>query len=185
MPTPSHLADDTAAEAKRILHEDRVSANVARINEQLSSKLWVLHHAKSYLLGVLQLLEARNLLRDHEQEKQDAENHKSMLRAFGPARTPREKGYAKLCHLAADALPPSFAEALKALRDVRTDEELAATQGPTVLDVHAWRHAGSSEDALALARVRKLASDTWRRKTISRQDLLDALNPLAESEGER
>lgn len=177
--------DDNAAEAARILHEDRVSPNVARVNEQLSSKLWVLYHAKSYLLGVLQLLEARNLLRDVEQDAKDAENHKSMLKAFGPARTPREKGYAKLCHLAADVLPASFAEAVKALRDVRTDEELAATQGPTVLDVHAWRHAGSSEDALALARVRKLASETWRRKTISRQDLLDALNGPVESEGDR
>lgn len=181
------VTDDTAAQAKRMLHEDRVSPNVERINKQLDTKLWALYHANSYALGVLQLLESMHLLRDLEQEKKDAASHESMLRTFGPDRTPRENGYAKLCYAAADALPPSFLEAVRALKDVRTDEDIAALDGISLVTVRAWRHGGSSEDALALARVRKLVWDLTPRKTVSMQALRDALNPPAEeaSEGGR
>lgn len=173
MPKAVELTD--AEKAARILHEDRVSPNVEAINKQLDSKLHILYHARDYALGVLQVLESMHLLRDHEQEEKDAESHKSMMRAFGPARTPRENGYAKLCYAAADALPPSFLKAVKALENVRTDEELDAAQAHSLLDVHSWRHGGSSEDALALSRVRQLASDMWRRKTVPMAELRKAL----------
>ena len=175
--TPRHPgADDTAAQAKQMLHEDRVSPNVERINKRLSEKLWVLYHAKDYALGVLQLLESMRLLRDPEAERQAEEQRIGILRAFGPGETPREKGYKKLCYAAADALPPSFLEAVQTLKDVRTDEELAAAEAPSLLTVHSWRHGGSSEDALALDRVRKLAWDMSRRKTVPMEALLEALN---------
>jgi hypothetical protein len=184
MPARKEIVEDHAAEAKRILHEDRVSPNVVRIEKRLlNGKLWALYYANDRDRGLLNLLEGMRLLRDLEQEEKDAENHKAMLRAFGPAETPREKGYARLCRAAADALPASFRKAVEALEKVRTDEELDAAQTPSLLDVHAWRHGGSAEDALALARVRKLTSDMWRRKTIPMQALLDALNgPAAQGE---
>jgi|SRR5271155_905187 len=179
MAKPKELPDDAAAQAKRMLHEDQVSPNVERINKQLSEKSWVLHHANDYALGVLQLLESARLLRDVVAEREADERHKSMLRAFGPAETPREKAYAKLCYAAADALPPSFLEAVRALKDVRTDEDIAALDGISMVTVHAWRHGGSSEDALALARVRKLVWDLAPRKTVPMQALRDALVPPA------
>jgi hypothetical protein len=180
MAKPVELTD--AEKAARILHEDRVSPNVERINKQLLGKLWALYYARDYALGVLQLLESMRLLRDPEAEREAEERRVGLLRVFGPGETPREKGYKKLCYAAADALPPSFREAVEALKDVRTDEELQVAEAPSLLDVHAWRHGGSSEGALAIARVRKLASDTYKRKTISRQDLLDALMPPAGGE---
>lgn len=168
-------ADDTAAHAARLLHEDRVSPLVRGIEKRLLGKLWALYYAKDRDLGLLHLLESMRLLRDLEQEEKDREQHAAMLRAFGPAETPRERGYRKLCHAAADALPASFGEAVKALRDVRTDEELAAAQAPSLLEVHAWRHGGSSEDALALNRVRLLVQKMHGRKTVPMAELRKAL----------
>jgi hypothetical protein len=171
-----------AEKAKRALHEDRVSPNVERVNKQLSEKLWILYHAKDYALGVLQLLESMHLLRDRQAEEEAEKRRVGILAAFGPGETPREKGYKKLCYAAADALPPTFLKAVHALQDVRTDEELAAAEAPLLVDVHAWRHAGSSEDALALARVRKLVWDLTPRKTVPMQALRDALTAPAEKE---
>lgn len=173
------LADDTAAQAKRLLHEDQVSPNVERINKQLGGKLWALYHAKEYALGVLQLLESMHLLRDPQAEREAEERRVGILRVFGPGETPRERGYKKLCYAAADALPPTFFKAVQALRDVRTDEDLDAAEAPSLVDVHAWRHAGSSQDALALDRVRKLVWDLTPRKTVPMQALRDALSPPA------
>lgn len=166
---------DHAAEAAQILHEDRISPAVQYATKWMANKLWVLYHAKDHTLAVLQLLDNSRLLRNPEQEEKDAEDHKSMLKAFGPARTPREKGYRALCLAAAEALPPSFREAIDALENVRTDEELEAVGRPSRLTVHSWRHAGSSEDALALNRVQILASKLWRRKTVPMDALREAL----------
>lgn len=175
-------SDDNAVHAARELHEDRVSENVARIQKRLTGKLWVLFHAKNYLLGVLQLLENAHLLRDIVQEEKDAESHKQMVKAFGPKVTPREKGYKALCYAAAPALPPTFLEAVQGLSGVRTDEELDAAYAPSRLAVHGWRHGGSSDDALALARVHKLVRDKGRLKTVSVQALRDALG-IREDDG--
>src|SRR5258708_15719897 len=93
--------DENAAYAARELHEDRVSENVARIQKRLTGKLWILFHAKSYLLGVLQLLENAHLLRDTVQEEKDRENRRQMLKAFGPALREREQAYRQLASQAA------------------------------------------------------------------------------------
>jgi hypothetical protein len=173
--------DNNAAQAARILHEDQISANVERVRKQIAGKAWTLFHARDYLLGVLHLLEAAHLLRDLEQEAADQQRHREALAAFGPASTPREKAYALLLRAAAPNLPPSFAEAVQRAAGVRTDEEMKAAK-PSALDVAAWAHGGSTADALALARVRRLAESTWPRKTIPRQALLDALQPPGAAE---
>lgn len=174
---PKEAPDDTAAQAKRTLHEDRVSPNVERVKKRLSEKSWVLWHANDHTLAILQLLESMHLLRDRQAEEEAQERRVGMLAAFGPEETPREKGYKKLCYAAADALPPTFLEAVHALQGVCTDEQLVAAEAPSLVDVHAWRHGGSSEDALALARVRKLVWDLTGRKTVPMQALRDALKP--------
>lgn len=169
------MADDNAAEAAQILHEDRVSKTVAAAQKALDGKRWVLFHAKDYLLGVLQLLESRNLLRDRADEERlerIARESRDELRA-------QLKGTRRLAYIASEILPPTFRAEVDRIGTVRTEEELNSG-ALTQLTVASWAHGGSGPDAIALAKVRKLARETYRRKTINRADLLAA---LGESDG--
>jgi hypothetical protein len=168
------VTEDNASEAARILHENQVSANVTSVHRQMNSKLWILHYAHDYLLGALILLEQAHLLRDVEQEQVDKERDQQMAAVIGPRRTPREKAYGRLLRLVIDVLPASFGAAVDTAAEVTTDDGYEAAK-PRPIIAASWRHRGSTADALALARVRKLASDNWRLKTIKRADLLEAL----------
>jgi len=161
---------DDAADAAEILHEDKVSEVVQHALKQLEGKRWVLFHAKDYLLGVLQLLEARNLLRD---VKREAEMDK-VVRETRAALEARVKGYFRLARIAAEILPASYRAEVDRIYNVRTMEELDNT-AVTKIEAAGWAHAGSGPDAIALAKVRKLARESYKRQTIKRADLLEAL----------
>lgn len=169
------MANDNAAEAAQILHEDRVSKTVAAAQKALNDKRWVLFHAKDYLLGVLQLLESRNLLRDREDDKKTEQHRRESVNVMLAQR----KGYQRLAQIASEILPETYRAEVDRIGTVRTEEELNSG-ALTQLTVASWAHGGSGPDAIALAKVRKLARETYRRKTINRADLLAA---LGESDG--
>ena len=168
---------DHAEEARQTLHEDRVSPNVARALDRMSAKRWILHHSRDYLLGVLQLLEAAHLLRDVEAEQES----ETRLRATLTELRTQLKGYKRLAYIASEILPPTFRAEVDRIAKARTGDDLDATP-LTVLMVAGWAHGGSGEDAKALARVRRLAASSYRRKTITRQALLEALGEAPASE---
>jgi hypothetical protein len=123
MPKLEGLTEDTAARAKRMLHEDQVSPLVEYAKQKLSQKSWALYHAQDYALGVLQLLESMHLLRDAPAEQKAAEDHIAMLRAFGAARTDRETAYRQLAlQVATWSGVPGAIERLKLIEQARDDE---------------------------------------------------------------
>jgi len=173
------MDDDNAVHAARELHEDRVSENVARIQKRLTGKLWILFHAKSYLLGVLQLLENAHLLRDTVQEEKDAEHRRQMMKAFGPALGEREKAYRKLASQAAYwSGIPGVVERLELIERARDADEYMALTARFESDelprlVQAWREARKASAEAAVQRVARLLDP--KRKTVSMQALRDAL----------
>ena len=163
---------DDATQAARILHEDQISPTVANARKTIASKQWALFHARDYLLGALQLLDAAHLLRDPQQEEETEQRTRATLTEVRA----RERAYKRLAYLAAECLPATYRAQLDRIATVRTEDDLNTPTGLTKLDVAAWAHNDSAPDALALARVRRLASDTWKRKTIPRAALLAALD---------
>lgn len=162
---------DNSAEAAQWLHEDRISATVQAALDALTPRSWILYHARDYKLGVLQLLESHNLLRNHAEE---AETEK-WVKAAREEQRAKLKGYHRLARIAADILPETYgAEVTRISEKVRTEADLDAGD-LTNVTVAGWAHGGSGPDAIALAKVRKLARDSYPRKTISRADLLAAL----------
>lgn len=169
------MARDDAAEAAQRLHEDRVSDTVQAALKELDEKRWILFHAKDYLLGVLQLLEAAHLLRDREDDKKTEQHRRESVNVILAQR----RGYRRLAQIASEILPETYRAEVDRIGTVRTEEDLDSG-GLTQLTVAGWAHGGSGPDAIALAKVRKLARETYRRKTINRADLLAA---LGESDG--
>jgi hypothetical protein len=161
---------DDAAEAAQWLHESKVSATVTAALKTLEPKRWIIFHAKDYALGVLQLLDTYHLLRNREEDEQTEKHRRQALDEIRA----QVKGYRRLAYIAAAILPDTYRSEVDRIRTVRTEEDLNAG-GLTQVTVAGWAHAGSGPDAIALAKVRKLARGSWRRKTISRADLLEAL----------
>jgi len=164
------VPQDNSAEAAIWLHEDRVSETVQAALDEMGKKRWVLHYAKDYLLGVLQLLESRNLLRNLAQEKEIEKHHQETLTALRLQRS----AVLRLARIAANTLPESFGAEVARVAEARTKEELDSG-GLTNLTVAGWLHGGESKDAVALARVRKLVRESYKRQTLRRADLLEAL----------
>ena len=161
---------DNAAEAAQWLHEDRVSETVQAALEALDKRTWVLFHAKDYKLGVLQLLESAGLLRNRAQEEQTEKHRMESLTALRLQRA----AVLRLARIAAQILPDTFGAEIERVAKAQTEEELNDGSIKAVT-VAGWAHGGSGPDAIALAKVRKLAHDNWRLKTIKRADLLAAL----------
>jgi len=165
------VGQDNSAEAAQYLHEDRVSELVQRVLAKFDQKRWILFHARDYLLGVLQLLDDAGLLRDVEDEQRAfkiAVETRTLLET-------RMKAYSRMAHIAAAVMPDSFIAELDHIGTVHNVDELNSGTKLTNLEVASWAHGGSSADAIALAKVRKLARESYKRKTISRTDLLKAL----------
>lgn len=176
------VTDDNAAQAKRALHEDQVSANVARVHRQLSGKLWVLHYARDYMLGVLQLLESLHLLRDTVAERETEERRVAGLRVFGEAHTARENAYrALLLQVVHWSEIPGAVERLKLIDEARDREEYRQLTRRFESDelpdlVKAWRERRRLTAEAMLQRVHGLLDN--KRKTVPMQALREALGPL-------
>ena len=181
---PKQITDDSATQAERILHEDCVSPNVEHVNRALTQRLWVLHHARDYLLGVLQLLESMHLLRDVAAEQKAEELRVAGLRAFGETYTDREKAYRTLTRQAtAWSGIPGATERLDLIEKARDDAEYQRLTREFESDelprlVAQWREERRVTAEGALARVRALLDP--KRKTLSMQALREALDAVEE-----
>lgn len=183
MPTPKEPIDDSAVQAKRILHEDNVSPNVEHARQQLTKELWVLYHAHDYMLGVLQLLESRRLLRDAPAERKAEEDRVAMLRVFGAVHTDRENAYRQLvCQVVAWSGIPGAIERLDLIKEARDKgeyeqliREFESDELPRL--IKEWREERRLTAEAQVARVRALLDS--KRKTLSMQALREALDPPA------
>lgn len=180
MPAPKEL--DDAAKAKRMLHEDEVSPNVARIEKQLlNGKLWALYYANDRDRGLLNLLESMHLLRDPEVERKAEEDRIAQLRVFGAHRSDREDAYRRLiCQVANWSGMPGAIERLELIEGARDAAEYQQLTRRFETDelpnlIAEWREKRQRTAEGALERVAALLDP--RRKTVSMQALLDALNP--------
>lgn len=168
-------ATHDAADARRILHEDRVSDTVRRARTQLDPRLWTLPYARDYLLAVLQLIEHEKLLRDPQAEREAAQAR----RRYGAARTDRENAYRQLAlQAAAWSGIPGVPERLDLIEQARDDEEYRRLTARFESDelpqlVQEWRERRRATAEAAVQRARQLLSDT--RKTVPMQALRDAL----------
>jgi hypothetical protein len=175
--------DDNAAEARRLLHEDQVSDNVARVHKRLASKLWALYHARDYMLGVLQLLESLQLLRDTAAEQKAEERRASQLRVFGEAHTARENAYRELVlQVVHWSEVPGAVERLRLIDEARDREEYRQLTRRFESDelprlVQEWREKRRLTAEAMLQRVHGLLDG--KRKTVPMQALREALTPPA------
>jgi hypothetical protein len=120
----------TAHEAAELLQEKapRTAAEQAAINA-LNERRWVLWHANDYSLGVIRLLSLRGLLRDTEQEKQQAKADQFWAGHSERTRAAERTALGRLTALAdqaADRLddgddPAEVAKWMRATRDAITE----------------------------------------------------------------
>jgi hypothetical protein len=181
---PKEVAEDAAAQAGRMLHEDCVSPNVAHVNQKMTQNLWVLYHAHDYVLGVLQLLESMHLLRDVAAEQKAEELRIAGLRAFGAQHTNREKAYRTLALRVAEwSGIPGAIERFRLIEEARDDDEYQRLtrefeSGELPRLVTEWREQRRLTAEASVQRVRGLLDN--KRKTVSMQALREALGAVEE-----